>query len=244
MATLPDYMVDPNVVLKDEAKWRFNRVPDYARTNQVFEETQTTSWPAGSIELLCQNLVKNWEKEASYKTDPKEWRTINYDKYAFHLNGGPCQTADDMLRLGTYNALIGPHGVPGIYETPALDFSASHKLFKGAMKTFNWEVLEINGAVPRLSIKWRHWGVITGKYSAKLSSGRTVQAHPLGQNIEIFGVTTATVDENFKITKLETFWDPATLFHQMTPNGVEFKEGEKVETVEPVEGSGACPVAQ
>lgn len=63
-----------------------------------------------------------------------------------------------MLRLGTYNALIGEKGVAGVYEPSAMDFGASHKLFKGAMKTFNWEVLEVIGAPPKVSIKWRHWG--------------------------------------------------------------------------------------
>lgn len=67
-------------------------------------------------------------------------------------------SADDMLRLGTYNALIGEKGVDGVYETAAMDFSTSHKLFKGAMKTFNWEVLEVLGGPPKVSIKWRHWG--------------------------------------------------------------------------------------
>jgi hypothetical protein len=104
--------------------------------------------------------VKNWEKEASYKVDPKEWRTISQDHYSFHLNGGPGMNAEDMLRLGTYNALIGEHGVKGVYETTAMDFSKSHKLFKGAMKTFNWEVLEVLGGPPKVSVKWRHWGML------------------------------------------------------------------------------------
>lgn len=67
-------------------------------------------------------------------------------------------SADDMLKLGTYNALIGEDGVKGVYETNAIDFSASHKMFKGAMKTFNWEVIEVIGGPPKVSIKWRHWG--------------------------------------------------------------------------------------
>lgn len=67
-------------------------------------------------------------------------------------------SAEDMLRLGTYNALIGKDGVKGVYEPSSIGFSASHKIFKGAMRTFNWEVLDVLGAPPKVSVKWRHWG--------------------------------------------------------------------------------------
>lgn len=144
-----------------DAKWRYKRAPDYSLNNSTFEATKSTNWAPSSIEFLIQNLVKNWEKEASYKVDSKEWRTISQESYKFHLNGGPALTAEDMLRLGTYNALIGEKGVDGVYETAAMDFSASHKLFKGAMKTFNWKVLEVIGGPPKVSIKWRHWGKIS-----------------------------------------------------------------------------------
>ena len=36
-----------------------------------------------------------------------EWRTIAPEKYSFSCNGGEEYSVDDMLRLGTYNALIG-----------------------------------------------------------------------------------------------------------------------------------------
>ncbi|RPA77053.1 hypothetical protein BJ508DRAFT_187873, partial [Ascobolus immersus RN42] len=215
--TLPDFLLDPNVVLKDDAKWRYKRAPDYSLTTTTFEKTKSTSWEKNptSLEFLVQNLVKNWEKEASYKVDPKEWRTISQDSYSFHLNGGPGMSADDMLHLGTYNALIGEKGVKGVYETSAMDFNTSHKLFKGAMKTFNWEVLEVLGAPPKVSIKWRHWGVMSGNYRAKLNSGRSVIARAHGKMIEVFGITVAEVDDQFRIKFLETFWEPDQMFRQL-----------------------------
>ena len=149
-----------NIGFFAESAWRYNRAPDYSASNIAFENTKTTDWQPGSLEFLIQNLVKNWEKEASYKTDPKEWRTISQEKYDFHLNGGPAMSAEDMLKLGTYNALIGTDGVKGVYETSAVDFTASHKLFKGAIRSFNWEVLEVLGAPPKVSVKWRHWGTL------------------------------------------------------------------------------------
>ena len=38
---------------------------------------------------MVSNLVKNWEKEASYKLMTSEWRTIDPIKYRFSCNGGP-----------------------------------------------------------------------------------------------------------------------------------------------------------
>lgn len=38
---------------------------------------------------MVSNLVKNWEKEASYKLKTSEWRTIDPIKYRFSCNGGP-----------------------------------------------------------------------------------------------------------------------------------------------------------
>ncbi|CCX30407.1 hypothetical protein FPQ18DRAFT_312046 [Pyronema domesticum] len=240
---LPDFLLDPNVVLKDDAEWRYKRAPDYNASNANFELTKSTNWPPDSVEFLVQNLVKNWEKEASYKTNPKQWRTISQEKYSFHLNGGPGMSADDMLKLGTYNALIGEDGVKGVYETNAIDFSASHKMFKGAMKTFNWEVIEVIGGPPKVSIKWRHWGKMSGNYRAKLSSGRTVFAKASGKVIEVFGVTVAHVDEKFQITYLETFWEPDQMFRQLISEGLQsLEEGEKVETMAPLDEGASCPL--
>ena len=67
---------------------------------------RTHEWPTGSLEDLVSNLVKNWEKEASYKTRLEDWRTINTKTYKFSCNGGRKYTADEMMEIGTYNALI------------------------------------------------------------------------------------------------------------------------------------------
>ena len=67
---------------------------------------RTNVWPAGSLEDLVSNLVKNWEKEASYKTRLGDWRTINNSNYRFSCNGGREYTAEEMMEIGTYNALI------------------------------------------------------------------------------------------------------------------------------------------
>lgn len=71
-----------------------------------FDAERTHVWPAGSLEDVVSNLVKNWEKEASYKIRLEDWRTINHKTYRFSCNGGRGYTADEMMEIGTYNALI------------------------------------------------------------------------------------------------------------------------------------------
>ncbi|BFZ60549.1 hypothetical protein YB2330_001586 [Saitoella coloradoensis] len=214
---IPDYMTDPNAVLKDQnITWRNKRAPDYTKVNAEFEKTKTTNHEAGSLQWLVQNLVKNWEKEASYKTVASEWRTIDHEKYTFHVNGGPGMTAEDMLRLGTYNALLGEKQVEGVYDPKMEGFQGSHKLFKRVMPVFSWEVLEVYSGPPVVAFKWRHWGQMTGKYSTKLQNPpRKVTAEAHGGPIDIEGITVATVSADFKIEKLETFYDPAAIFEQL-----------------------------
>lgn len=41
LAALPDYLTDPDAVLKDkEVKWRYGRAPDYSKTRKVFSESE------------------------------------------------------------------------------------------------------------------------------------------------------------------------------------------------------------
>lgn len=54
---------------------------------------------AKSLETLVENLVKNWEIEASHKMDVSEWRTVDPKKYTFAINGGPPQDAEHMLKV-------------------------------------------------------------------------------------------------------------------------------------------------
>ena len=44
---------------------------------------------SGSLEDIVSNLVKNWEKEVSYKTQVEDFRTIDV-KYACHLTALHC----------------------------------------------------------------------------------------------------------------------------------------------------------
>ena len=40
---IPDFMTDPNAVLKDTAEWRYGRAPDYSNTRNAFEQSKCFS---------------------------------------------------------------------------------------------------------------------------------------------------------------------------------------------------------
>lgn len=120
------------------------------------------SHEAGSLPDLVEKLVKNWEVEASFKTDLADWRTIDRSKYTLSVNGGPPQSGEHMLKVGTYNALIEANE----YYCPVRsDFDASHKTFKRMMPSFAWEVLEVYSGPPSVAFRWRHWGEMKADYT-------------------------------------------------------------------------------
>ena len=54
---------------------------------------------AASLPELVQNLVKNWEVEASFKPELKDWRTIDHENYSFAINSEKPQGAENMLKV-------------------------------------------------------------------------------------------------------------------------------------------------
>ncbi|KAI8880562.1 hypothetical protein K501DRAFT_224545 [Backusella circina FSU 941] len=237
MADLPDFMTDPNAVLNDkDHEWRYNRVPDYNKVNAVYEEEKSITHPEGSLEWLTSNLVKNWEKEMSYKLRADQIRTIDPVKYRFSVNGKPTNTVEEMLQLGTYNALIGD---TELYKASESDFSDSHKLFKRALRTFSWEVLQVySPGPPVIAFKWRHWGRMTGDLSVKLGDGKKLEAYATNEIVESFGVTVAKVNDKFQIEELETFYDPADMMRQLAKNRKDTSANPENDIVTP---SGKCP---
>ncbi|KKK22157.1 hypothetical protein ARAM_004452 [Aspergillus rambellii] len=222
---LPDFVLDANAVLKDDkAAWRHGRVPDYSKTRAFYESTR-------SLPDLVEKLVKNWEIEASYKTSLSDWRTVDQTKYTLSLNGGPPQTGEHMLQVGTYNALL----TPSSYYDPAHnDFSASHKSFKRMMPTFAWEVLEVYSGPPVVVFKWRHWGMMVNDYVGFNDKGEKVKVKAHGGMIDIEGIIIAKVNEKLELEKIDVWFDPMEMFRQIG------RESE-VEVVAAAGVSG-CPV--
>jgi hypothetical protein len=194
---------------------------------------------AGSLPQLVENLVKNWEVEASFKPRLEDWRTIDHANYTFAINGGPPQTAEHMLKVGTYNAIITPNE---FYSPENSDFASSHKTFKRMMPTFAWEVLEVYSGPPTVAFKWRHWGTMKNDYVGfnewvekaacystwpiltSRSKGRKITAKAHGGIIDIQGVTVATVDEVVRLQAVDTWFDPLEMFRQIAPGGIVNKE--------------------
>jgi hypothetical protein len=180
----------------------------------------------GSLEFLVSNLVKNWEKEMSHKLRSDQIRTINPEKYRFAVNGKKWNGVEDMLAIGTYNALIGD---TELYKSSELSFSDSHKLFKRALRAFSWEVIKVYSPPPTVAFKWRHWGKNDGDVSIETSSGAKYEAKASHKVIEVFGVSIAKVNDHFQIEELEVFFDPADSVTQIFDKS---------------NGTSGCPIAK
>lgn len=219
---LPDYVTNPDAVLGDkDAKWRYGRAPDYSKTRKVFAESKQMNHEALSLPDLVQNLVKNWEVEASFKPNIDDWRTIDRANYSFAINGGEPEGAEAMLKVGTYNAIIAANEY---YSPEYSDFASSHKTFKRMMPTFAWEVLEVYSGPPTVSFRWRHWGQMKNDYVGINNKGEKVTAKAHGGPIDVQGVTVATVNEKLQLQSVRTWFDPMDMFRQIAPNGVVKKE--------------------
>ncbi|KAK4123114.1 hypothetical protein N657DRAFT_634316 [Parathielavia appendiculata] len=214
---LPDYVLDADAVLKDiDVNWRHGRAPDYSKTRKIWSETKRSSHQAGSLPDLVEKLVKNWEIEASYKVSLDDWRTIDRSTYTFSVNGGAPQSAEHMLQVGTYNAIIEPNE----YYCPVRStFDASHKTFKRMMPTFAWEVLEVYAGPPKVAFRWRHWGTMKEDYTGTNNKGEKVTIKAHGGPIDIEGIAVAEVNDKLQLQKVEVFFDPMSMFRQMAPDG-------------------------
>lgn len=191
-----------------------------------------------------ENLVKNWEIEASFKTRLSDWRTIDPETFTFVMDGQEPCSAEHMLRVGTYNAIIAPCDY---YDPRHSDFSTSHKTFKRMMPTFAWEVLEVHSGPPVVSFKWRHWGEMKNDYVGRNgqvyhcttvrqdrleltgfpSVGDKVTVKANGQSIDVQGITVAQLNNKFQVIELKTWFDSNEMFRQMDPEGVAIKSSSK-----------------
>lgn len=93
-----------------------------------------TNHPLTSLPSLVGNLVKNWEIEASFKPERKDWRTVDHSKYTFAINGWSPQSAERTLKVGTYNVIITQSNK--FYSPRTSGFASSHKHSKRTMSIF------------------------------------------------------------------------------------------------------------
>lgn len=76
---------------------------------------------------------------------------------------------------------------------------------------FSWEVTEVYSGPPVMAFKWRHWGRMTGKLVCPIGPDSKLEAEATNQEVEIWGVSVVHLDSDFKINRLEVFYDPHEL---------------------------------
>lgn len=211
----PLWVQDRDTVIADsgaDIEWRYEKPPDYSRTNEFLNKEREYNHQAGSLEAIVQNLVRAFEMEASFKTNPNQWVSIVADKFRMSTNAGPAYTAEDIAAAGTYNLFLGE---TQHYSAKAETFESSGTLFHRAFPDgFLWELSEVLSGPPNVTFKWRHWGTFSGPYKEHAPTGKTV---------EVVGVSIARVTDDLKIVSLEHFFDTTSFLDQLTT-------GEKVAT--------------
>ncbi|MCO5559252.1 hypothetical protein L7F22_017460 [Adiantum nelumboides] len=193
-----------------DTEWRHGAPPTYHLVNTLFQQTRTQDWPQGSLEQVVQDLVKSWEMELSHKTHVQHFKTIHPQKFRFSVNGGKWMSAEETLKVGSYNALMTTslEAEHEAYKASQETFETSHDVFKSTFPGgFAWEVLEVYSGPPTVAFKWRHWGVMEGAFK-----GHT----PTNDVIESIGTCVAKVDESLKIMDLEVYYDPTQFLGQLT----------------------------
>ena len=192
----------------DHVEWRYNEKPDYSRSNAKLAEESTQNHPQYSLEDLVQNLVRTFDIEANFKTNPKQWISVVNDKFRMSTNGGKGYTVSDLVESGTYKLLIGD---TTHYKASEEDFESSTNLFHSAFPDgFLWEVLEVYSEPPNITFKWRHWGHFKGSYKDYV---------PTGETIEIIGMSLVQVTDDLKILSLEHYYDNTKFLDRLTSGG-------------------------
>ena len=207
---MPLWVKDRDTVITQtaDAEWRYSNPPEYHRTNAFLKQESQYSHLEGSLEAIVQNLVRAFEMEASFKTNPQEWVSIVQDKFRMSTNGGTAYTALDVVKQGTYNLFLTE---TEHYNPQAEDFESSGNMFVTAFpKGFVWELIEVLSPPPNVTFKWRHWGTFSGRYQ---------DFEPTGQTVEIVGMSIARVTEDLKIESLEHYFDTNAFLEKLTQGG-------------------------
>jgi hypothetical protein len=150
----------------------------------------------------------------SHKVDAQQWDTVDLDNYYFSCNGEQKYTGLEMLKKGTYNALLGNSMY---YDSASITFEDSHDQFRKTLGDgFAWEVLEVFSGPPNVTFTWRHFGTMTHPFSCAGISGFNYNVEPSNKMIELFGMCKATVNDKLQIQDLQVYYDPNQFFKQLT----------------------------
>lgn len=205
-AEQPLWVRDRDTVIAQSAahQWRYETPPDYSRTNEVLKKESLYSHLEGSLEGIVQNLVRTFEMEVSYKTNPQQWLSVVADKFRMITNGGTAHTAEDIAAVGTYNLFLGESQH---YSSKAETFESSAHIFHQAFPSgFLWELIEVLSGQPNVTFKWCHWGTFSGQYK---------EHAPTGETVEVVGVSIARVTDDLKIESLEHYFDTSSFLGKL-----------------------------
>ena len=195
-----------DVLNHDEGvEWRNGQRPDYSRTNGFMEKGRKFNHAEGSLNAIAHNLVRTFEMEASFKTNPQQWLSVVVDKFRMSTNGGKEYTAQDIVEQGTYNLFLEDSDQ---YRASEESFESSFHLFHTAFpEGFHWELMEVVAGPPNVVFKWRHWGIFSGAYK---------NHQPTGETIEVVGLSIARVTEDLKLESVEHFFDTNNFLTRLT----------------------------
>jgi predicted ester cyclase len=203
----PLWIQDRDTVISEganTAEWRYQEPPDYSRTNETLRRESQYNHLEGSLEAIVQNLVRTFEMEASFKSNPQQWISIVTDKFRMITNGGTAYKAEDIVEAGTYNLFLGDSDK---YKASEEDFETSAHIFHNAFPDgFLWELVEVLAGPPNVTFKWRHWGTFSGPYKGHA---------PTGERVEITGMSIARVTDDLKIVSLEHFFDQSAFLGKL-----------------------------
>lgn len=223
---LPLWVQDRETVIKTatNVQWRNNHQPDYSRSVENLAQESIKHHIEGSLESIVQNLVRTFEMEVSWKTNPQQWLSIVNDKFRVTTNGGTEFTAAELGEKGTYNLFMADSEY---YKSSEETFESSHDIFHSTFpQGFPWEVLEVYSGPPKVTFKWRHWGHFRGAYK---------NYQPTGETVEIIGMSVAHVTDDLKISYLEHYFDNALFLEKLTAGG-------KIDhTQQNSQQKGSCP---
>lgn len=210
---LPLWVQDrEQVIQQDEGvEWRDGKRPDYSYTNAFLAKEKQYNHAEGTLDAIAYNLVRTFEMEASFKTNPQQWISVVTDKFRMSTNGGKEYTAEEIAESGTYNLFLedSEH-----YRASDETFESSYNLFHNAFPNgFLWELVEVVAGPPNVVFKWRHWGTFTGAYK---------DYQPTGKTIEVVGLSIAKVTDDLKIESVEHFFDSNKFLSELTSGGCPF----------------------
>ncbi|KAI3736659.1 hypothetical protein L2E82_26602 [Cichorium intybus] len=213
--------------------WKYGAPPNYDAVNKLFEEGRTKIWPTGSLGEQVQNLVKTWEMEMFNKVNPQDFKSVDVKKLTISVNGRKPLTLEDVGKIGGgYNMFL-QTSLPEelrLYNPTDETVDTAQTIFTTTFpRGFVLEVLEVYSGPPVITYKFRHWGYMEGPFKGQ---------PPTGEVVELIGISTFELDEQFKIVKIQFFYDRGEFLASLIKGGsVTVATGDSTIDV----GSSRCP---